>query len=339
MMRRITILLFSFIFLPSIVITSVAFVYAKHIMYSSLPLKQKKIFVIERGASIMKIVNSFHEQGIIEYRNLFLSFVIANHYLKQQHLLSGEYQVFPHENYMDLYRKISSGEILVRKIAHIEGNTVHDIITEIKNNKNIKGTVESNFDEGYLLPDTYYYDNNVSKDELLLRMNMNAKLFLEQEWQKYKKSTNDNKQLFFKNKQQVLVLASIVEKETALDHERGLIASVFINRLKKRMKLQSDPTVIYAITKGKYNLNRKLTREDIANNNSPYNTYKFIGLPPKAISCPGKASILAVLYPQKSNYYYFVASGDNNKTHKFARTLKEHNNNVRQYYRKRLMER
>ena len=133
-----------------------------------------------------------------------------------------------------------------------------------------------------------------------------------------------------KNKEEMLILASIVEKETGVASERPQVASVFINRLRKGMLLQTDPTVIYALTQGKTDLRRKLTLKDLETDN-PYNTYKYAGLPPTPICNPGKAAIMAVAHPDKTPYLYFVASG--NGGHNFARTLAEHNDNVRQWRR------
>lgn len=130
------------------------------------------------------------------------------------------------------------------------------------------------------------------------------------------------------NPQELLILASIVEKETGIPEERGLVASVFVNRLKKGMLLQTDPTVIYALTAGQKDLGRLLTRKDLTIDN-PYNTYKYRGLPPGPICNPGRESLLAAANPEVSDYIFFVASG--NGGHNFARSLKEHNRNVREW--------
>ena len=131
-----------------------------------------------------------------------------------------------------------------------------------------------------------------------------------------------------KNRRQLLTLASIIEKETGVPEERADVAAVFINRLETGMKLQTDPTVIYALTKGKKDLGRPLYRKDLSVE-SPYNTYKYYGLPPGPICNPGREAIFAAVHPSDADYLYFVASGTGG--HRFARSLKEHNRNVGLY--------
>ncbi|MBR2033284.1 MAG: endolytic transglycosylase MltG, partial [Alphaproteobacteria bacterium] len=143
---------------------------------------------------------------------------------------------------------------------------------------------------------------------------------------------NKDEHLPIKNKKQLLILASIIEKETGVAEERGLVASVFVNRLRKGMKLQTDPTVIYALTKGKKELGRVLLRKDLEID-SLYNTYKYYGLPPAPICNPGKDSLKAAANPEISNYLYFVASG--NGGHNFATSLNEHNKNVKAWKNKK----
>ena len=145
---------------------------------------------------------------------------------------------------------------------------------------------------------------------------------LEQAWQER------DQNLPLQSKEELLILASIVEKETGIGMERAQVASVFVNRLRLGMLLQTDPTVIYALTNGKEDLNRPLTRKDLSID-SPYNTYKYAGLPPTPICNPGKDAIYAAAHPSETPYLYFVASG--NGGHNFAATLSEHNENVRKW--------
>ena len=137
-----------------------------------------------------------------------------------------------------------------------------------------------------------------------------------------------NPEVPLKSPEELLILASIIEKETGVPEERGLVASVFVNRLRKGMKLQTDPTVIYALTQGKEELGRSLRRKDLSID-SPYNTYKYFGLPPTPICNPGKESIHAAAHPEESDYLFFVADGKGG--HNFSTNLKEHNKNVKDW--------
>ncbi len=175
--------------------------------------------------------------------------------------------------------------------------------------------------EGSLMPDTYYFYKNDTKQSIILRANKAMTIYLDNLWQ------NKSPTLIYKNKKEALILASMVEKESALRSEKNMIASVFINRLRLGMKLQSDPTVAYGL--GKANADR-LKKSEL-HKITPYNTYTKYGLPINPISNPSKSSLNAVFFPAKSNYLYFVADGSGG--HKFATNLKDHNINV-QLWRK-----
>ena len=174
-------------------------------------------------------------------------------------------------------------------------------------------------EEGSLLPRTYYYSFGDTREALLLRMAHAMNETIDELWPK--RAPN----LPLANKVEAIILASIVERETALPNERSHVAAVFLNRLRQHMKLQSDPTVIYAISNGEGVLDRPLTRDDLSVK-SPYNTYVADGLPAGPICNPGYASLNAVLHPAYSNDLYFVADGSGG--HVFARTLNDHNKNV-----------
>ena len=194
----------------------------------------------------------------------------------------------------------------------------------INNEDLLSGEITEVVREGELLPETYLFVRGEPKNNIIIRAKSAMKEFAAKEWL-IKDAT-----VPVKNINQLIILASIIEKETALDNERGLVASVFVNRLLKGMKLQTDPTVIYALTNGEKELGRPLFRKDLKID-SPYNTYKYYGLPPTPICNPGKASIAAAANPEYSNYLYFVADG--NGGHNFATSLKEHNSNVAEWKR------
>ena len=173
--------------------------------------------------------------------------------------------------------------------------------------------------EGQLLPETYFFRKNFSRNTQIKNMKNNMSLILDEAWK------NRDKNLPLKNKEELLILASIVEKETGISAERDRIAGVFINRINLGMKLQSDPTVIYAVTLGKYKLERPLSKRDLKIK-SPYNTYFTYKLPPTPICNPGKKAIFATANPLETKDLYFVANG--NGGHSFSRTLREHNIHV-----------
>ncbi|MGF1730990.1 endolytic transglycosylase MltG [Photobacterium kasasachensis] len=175
--------------------------------------------------------------------------------------------------------------------------------------------------EGYLLPETYHYTAGTTDLELLKRAYRQMTSLLDDAWESRDKS------IPLKTPYEALIMASIIEKETAVDDERTVVSSVFMNRLNKNMRLQTDPTVIYGMgDKYKGNIRKRDLRTP-----TPYNTYTIFGLPPTPIAMPSKASVLAAVKPQESNYYYFVADGKGG--HKFSKTLSEHNRAVRAYLR------
>ncbi len=182
------------------------------------------------------------------------------------------------------------------------------------------GDIGKTPDEGTLLPETYHFHRGESRQEILRRMKEAMSDEVARLWDERVDA------LPFKGAVEAVILASIVEKETGVQSERGLVASVFINRLRKGMRLQSDPTVVYGITLGAGPLGRPLSRIDL-DANTVYNTYQINGLPPTPIANPGKASIAAVLNPAPTDALYFVADGSGG--HAFAKTLDEHNRNVK----------
>ena len=169
------------------------------------------------------------------------------------------------------------------------------------------------------MPETYYFAKGFDREELLLKMKNDLQSFLDTEWQKR------DADIPLKNKYEVLILASIVEAEAKNDAERPIIASVYINRIEKKMRLQADPTTIYEITRGKYKMPRLLTLKDLQIKGE-WNTYKKYGLPKTPICNAGKASILATLHPARTDYLYFVAKKDLSG-HIFAKDFQEHLNN------------
>jgi len=217
------------------------------------------------------------------------------------------------------YAKVLNDTDTRYRIALAEGVTSWEVVKALKEASFLSGQVKKTPAEGTLAPDSYEVTKGEDRGILLAKMAARQSKILASAWMMRASG------LPFKTPEEALILASIVEKETGKANERGLVASVFINRLKRHMRLQTDPAVIYGITKGKRTLGHGLRQSELART-TPYNTYKRTGLPPTPIANPGRASIEAVLNPATSDYLFFVADGSGG--HAFAATNAEHRKNV-----------
>ena len=291
------------------------------------PLKEQKNILIERGSGVSSIAQKLENEGVIHNA---LIFKIATRLTQQQSALkAGEYEFHPSQSMEDVLIQIANGDVVVRQITFPEGLTSFEIIRLLNENSDLtdsgKNRIEITPKEGTLLPDTYRYEVGDTAKDIINRMQTAMNTVLDETWNKRAPD------LPITTKEEALILASVIEKETGRPQERGAVAGVFVNRLNKDMMLQTDPTVIYAITKGEHKndgkgpLGRRLLTRDLQID-SPYNTYRYVGLPPTPICNPGKASIEAALNPEKNDYIFFVADGTGG--HIFAKTLEEHNQNV-----------
>ena len=276
--------------------------------------------LVPRGANSTIVANSLKEAGVIEYPQLFR--IIGRFNGLDKKLKAGEYVFAPHMSLVEVMQKIADGEIFYRRITLPEGLTTVQMLELIMSEPYLSEEITVVVKEGELLPETYSFVRGDSRNSIVLQAKKAMQSAVDEIWNSRKE------ELPLKSKEDLLILASIVEKETGVSDERGLVASVFVNRLKKGMKLQTDPTVIYALTQGKQELGRLLTRNDLKID-SPYNTYKYYGLPPTPICNPGRKALESSAHPEKSDFVYFVASG--NGGHNFAKSLNEHNNNVRKW--------
>lgn len=274
---------------------------------------------ITTGMPLQNIAEMLRRNKLIEHNYEFILYVKLNKLYPK--FKAGEYLINNDISVAGLADLFSGGKTHLRKLTIPEGLTAREAMDIILNNEYLENDFTP-FKEGEILPETYTFSRHEERQKLVNQAKQALDKVLSQAWE------NRDADLPLKNKDEMLILASIVEKETGVADERPQVASVFINRLKKDMLLQTDPTVIYALTEGKSDLKRSLTRKDLEID-SPYNTYKYAGLPPTPICNPGKAAIEAVAHPDKTPYLYFVASG--NGGHNFARTLEEHNNNVRKW--------
>lgn len=280
-----------------------------------------KRFIIDSGMTLRQVVEKLYDEKIIKSPTTFLyiSQLIKGIDPKVHY---GEYFFEKNISYYKILHKMTRGNVFFRKVTVAEGLTSISALNAINRSAGLIGQTPESIKEGSLLPETYFYSYNDTKAGMIRRMQEAMTKAINEMWEFRDQS------IPIKTKEQAIILASIVEKETGLDSERDKVASVFINRLNKGMKLQSDPTIIYSFTMGDKKLERPIRLSDIQNN-SPYNTYHVYGLPPAAICNPGIASLRAVLNPIKTDYIFFVASGKGD--HIFSRTLQEHNFNVARY--------
>lgn len=283
------------------------------------PLPERTEIIIPKG-NLKKIAALLHEKGIIDSPSIFVLGVRASgntHKIK-----SGEYSIPRRASAKMVMDILVSGQTYIRRVVIPEGLTSTQIVDILNNAKGLVGIISQIPKNGTLLPETYHYSYGDTKEGIIVRMQNAMKRIIDEEWKK----RADN--LPLKSKQEAIILASIVEKETSLRKERPMVAGVFINRLNKKMRLQSDPTVIYAVTDGRLDLNRSLKKADLKIQN-PYNTYVIPALPAGPIGNPGKEAIKAVLNPAETDALYFVATGRGG--HAFAKTLKEHNKNIQNW--------
>jgi len=283
------------------------------------PLAQESTLIFKRGEGFQAIVGDMAQAGIISDPLLFKVIAVASG--EARTFKAGEYHFTAAISPQSVMEMIAGGRVVIHKLTIAEGLTVQQVIQLLNNEKALDGAITGNIAEGTLLPETYHFTYGDRRQELISRMQAGMSAAMAELWEKRKDG------LPFATPAQALVLASIVEKETGVDSERGRVASVFINRLRKGMKLQSDPTVAYGLHKS----GEVLTLADLRAP-TPYNTYVIDGLPPTPIANPGRASIEAVLHPPDTAELYFVATGSGG--HNFSSTLQEHNANVREYREK-----
>jgi len=280
------------------------------------PATDAKTLLFAKGTRTQDIGDALYQAGVIASRRLWPVLVKIS---GRQPLLAGEYEFPAHAAPATILDMMRRGQVVVHRLTIAEGLTVRQIEALLRQAPGADGRIDSTPSEGSLLPSTYFYSYGEGREALLARMRKGMTDLEDEVWPQRAPD------LPFTSKDEALVLASIVERETALSAERPHIAAIFLNRLKLHMRLQSDPTVIYAVSQGEGVLDRPLSHADLIAAN-PYNTYANEGLPPGPICNPGRASVLAVLHPAVSGDLYFVADGSGG--HVFAQTLAAHNQNV-----------
>ncbi len=305
-------------------------------MHAVLKLSEPETVIFPPGSSIRTLANQLLEKKLLKNKNYFL--VWGKLKRQDTRLQAGEYIIEPGSSLARLLDDMVSGNVVQHNITLIEGYTFRQALEVIQKNPHITKQLndlsdeaimkrlghEGEHPEGRFYPDTYYISRGMSDIELLNRAYDQMHEILEQEWQQREEG------LPFKSSYEALIMASIVEKESAVAAERPLIAGLFINRLRKNMRLQTDPTVIYGIENYDGNIRFRDLRKD-----TPYNTYTRYGLPPTPIALPARGAIHATLHPDKTKYLYFVAYGDGSGKHVFSTNLKDHEKAVDKYQRKK----
>lgn len=322
-------LLFLFVMIVLSMMGGGFFIYsAMQSVHEAGPLSETKIVLIERGNGVAAIAQTLENEKVISSALVFK--MLAKLTPDKRPLKAGEYEFTPAITMEEALLMMQEGRVYDRKVTLPEGVTSWQIVETLRALQDMAGDITDVPEEGTLLPDTYHYIKNDDRSALLAKMIDAMDKTVAELWPARVAGLPIN------NEKEALVLASIVEKETGVAAERRKVAGVFINRLKRGMPLQSDPTVIYGITKGEVQnagqgpLGRRLLTKDLQED-TPYNTYINAGLPPTPIANPGRASIEAVLNPEVHDYIYFVADGTGG--HVFARTLDEHNRNVANWRR------
>jgi UPF0755 protein len=281
------------------------------------PLAQDTVVNIPKGSGMRDIADVLQKQGVIDQPYVFIGGVVV---LKaHDDLKAGEYQFKAHASLRDVVATMVEGKVVEHQVSVPEGLTSEQIVSRLSDDNVLIGDVRQIPREGALLPDTYDFTRGISREQLIQRMQQAQQRVVKEVWD------HRSPDLPLKSPDQLVVLASIVEKETGKPDERTRVAAVFVNRLKQNMKLQSDPTIIYGLVGGKGTLGRPITKGEIEQP-TPYNTYVITGLPPGPITNPGRASLEAAANPARTRELYFVADGTGG--HAFAETYEQHQKNV-----------
>ena len=313
----------------------------QQVMQQPVNVQGDQLLTIERGTTGNKLAGLLEKERILDNAEL-LSWLLKLH-PELNKVKAGTYSLNGVKTVEDLLKLLNSGKEAQFNVQFIEGNTFKNWRKRLENAPHLKQTLKDKSEQeifqllalpkvseaidewmkidGWIYPDTYNYTPNSTDLELLQRAAERMKKALDKAW------NERDKDLPLENPYEMLILASIVEKETGIAAERPQVASVFINRLKAKMKLQTDPTVIYGMGE---DYNGNIRKKDLETP-TPYNTYVIDGLPPTPIAMPSEEALQAVAHPAQTEFYYFVADGTGG--HKFSRNLNEHNKAVQEYLR------
>jgi UPF0755 protein len=298
--------------------TGAVYYYGKKTIEAPGPLQQDRTVVIPSRAGMTDIADVLQREGVIDNnRWAFIGAVLA---LKaRSEMKPGEYAFQKNASLRDVIGTIVEGKVVQHAVTIPEGLTSEQIVTRLTDNDIFSGTIREIPREGTMLPETYKFPRGTTREQVIQRMQSAQKRLVAEIWD------HRSPDVPLKSPEQLVTLASIVEKETGKADERSRVAAVFVNRLQKKMKLQSDPTIIYGLVGGRGTLGRPIKRSEISQP-SPYNTYVIDGLPPGPIANPGRASLEAAANPARTRDLFFVADGTGG--HAFSESLDAHQKNV-----------
>lgn len=297
-----------------------AFLYGKYLFETEGPHDEAAVVMLEQGMGVRAIANRLEREGVVSNANVFLAGVRLHR--AERSLKAGEYEIPARASMASIMGILREGRSILHRLTIPEGLTSEQAMLLVEAHPVLTGEMPETPAEGALLPETYSFTRGTTRKEIVADMQAAATRVMDELWD------GRAKDLPFKTREEAIILASIVEKETGVASERPRVAAVFVNRLKVPMRLQSDPTIIYGLVGGKGALGRPIRRSEL-DRVTAYNTYHIDGLPPTPICNPGRASIEAVLNPPETDEYYFVADGTGG--HAFSRTLSEHQARVREW--------
>nr|WP_206116672.1 endolytic transglycosylase MltG [Rhizobium laguerreae] len=305
------------------VVAVIGFYYATSTYRNPGPLQTNTNFIVRNGAGLTEIASNLERNAIISDARIF-RYLTATHLSAGESLKAGEYEIKARASMRDIMELLKSGKSILYSVSFPEGLTVRQMFDRMLQDTVLEGDLPAALPtEGSLRPDTYKFSRGTKRSEIIEQMAAAQQKLVDQIWDKRDSS------LPLRSKEEFVTLASIVEKETGVADERAHVASVFLNRLGKGMRLQSDPTIIYGLFGGEGKpADRPIYQSDLKRD-TPYNTYVIKGLPPTPIANPGKDALEAVANPWKTQDLYFVADGSGG--HVFSATLEEHNANVKRW--------
>ena len=320
-----SLVIFLLLILSLALIASVGILIFKNNFSSPGDLSEETVLIVPQGASVRSIGKLLKTKGIIKESLVFVWGVRG--FGNNLPLIAGEYLIPPSVSPLDTMRILQSGKVITHKLTIPEGLTAHQIFDLVKEADGLVGELPSYqyHQEGTFMPETYLYIRGEERKEILLRMQKAMTTTLNDLWK-----TRSPLASVLNTSNEALILASIIERETSQPKERPKVAAVFLNRLKRGMRLQSDSTIVYGLSNRTGFLGRPLTKNDILTKN-PYNSYIHHDLPPGPISNPGRHSLVAAMNPSETKDLYFVANGSGG--HTFSSNLRDHNKNVARWRR------